>query len=153
MLMAPKARYRLYTSAHSYLSFLRDVITGRLHRGDAVEQLEQTVAESWNVGAAIAMPQARVGIYLALKALINRGDAVVMSPYTIADVVNMVIAAGGRPVFADIRRETCNIDPAEVERLIDDTTGAVLITHLHGLAADPDKIANICRARGKVGSG
>ena len=51
MLMAPKARYRLYTSARSYLSFLRDVITGRLHRGDAVGLLEQTIAESWNVGA------------------------------------------------------------------------------------------------------
>jgi dTDP-4-amino-4,6-dideoxygalactose transaminase len=94
------------------------------------------------------MPQARVGIHLALKATIKPGDNVVMSPYTIADVVNMVISAGGRPVFADIARETCNIDPDEVERLVDDTTGAVLITHLHGLAADAEKIAEICRSKG-----
>jgi dTDP-4-amino-4,6-dideoxygalactose transaminase len=71
-----------------------------------------------------------------------------MSPYTIADVVNMVIAAGGRPVFADIERNTCNIDPNEVNRLIDDKTGAVLITHLHGLAAEAEAIAEICRSRG-----
>lgn len=148
MSIAPKARYRLYTSMRSYASFLRDVLSRRLTRGGEVGLLEDTIRSSWGVGNAIAMPQARVGIHLALKATIKQGDSVVMSPYTIADVVNMVISAGGRPVFADIERETCNIDPKEVERLVDENTGAVLITHLHGLAADAEAIARICRDRG-----
>jgi dTDP-4-amino-4,6-dideoxygalactose transaminase len=90
---------------------------------------------------------ARVGIYLALKNMIQQGQTVILSPYTIADVINMVLCAGGRPLFADIERETCNIDPAEVERLIDEKTGAVLITHLHGLAAPAHRIREICESR------
>ena len=58
-----------------------------------------------------------------------------MSPYTLYDVVNMVVAAGGVPCFADIEEHTCNISGREVERLIGRQTGAVLVTHLHGLVA------------------
>ena len=59
-----------------------------------------------------------------------------MSPYTIHDVVNMVLCAGGNPIFADIEKSTCNISANAIEELIDDNTGAVMITHLHGLACD-----------------
>jgi dTDP-4-amino-4,6-dideoxygalactose transaminase len=60
----------------------------------------------------------------------------------------MVVAAGGVPVFADIERETCNVDPAELEKLVDGDTGAVLVTHLHGLACDMDVIPRLCAERG-----
>ena len=40
------------------------------------------------------------------------------SPYTIVDVINMAIFAGGRPVFADGDLDTRNISVAEVVRLI-----------------------------------
>src|SRR6185503_17787272 len=83
----------------------------------------------------------------AVKALIKPGRKVILSPYTIADVVNMVVCAGGEPVFADIERETCNVDAAEVERLIDDQTGAVMVTHFYGLACDIERIAKICKDR------
>jgi dTDP-4-amino-4,6-dideoxygalactose transaminase len=47
-------------------------------------------------------------------------------------------------VFADVDRDTCNISAAEVESLITPNTGAVLITHLHGVAADAHRIKKIC---------
>ena len=72
----------------------------------------------------------------------------ILSPYTIADVVNMVICAGAKPVFADIEEETCNIDPDAIERLIGPNTGAVLITHLHGLACRMDQITAMCKDMG-----
>jgi dTDP-4-amino-4,6-dideoxygalactose transaminase len=79
--------------------------------------------------------------------LIRPGQKVVLSPYTIYDVINMVVCAGGYPVFADIEPETCNIDARQVESLVDDQTGAVIATHLHGLACDIERIAEVCRAR------
>src|SRR4051812_32846748 len=93
------------------------------------------------------MPMARVAIYEVVKAIIRPGASVVMSPYTIADVVNMVIAAGGRPVFADVDPRSGNLSPTELPRLIDKDTGAVLATHFYGCAADIVEIANICRER------
>jgi dTDP-4-amino-4,6-dideoxygalactose transaminase len=68
-----------------------------------------------------------------------------MSPYTIYEVVNMVIAAGGIPVFADIDASTCNIDYKAVARLIDEETGAVMVTHLHGLACNVSAFLTLCK--------
>ncbi|UCF66026.1 MAG: DegT/DnrJ/EryC1/StrS family aminotransferase [Acidobacteriota bacterium] len=146
--MMPLPRYRLYTSARRYAAVARDVAAGRRLAGTACGELERTLEQQVGVAHAICAPRARVGIYLAVRALVPPGRKVVLSPYTISDVVNMVIAAGAVPVFADVQRETCNIDPSEVERLVDDDTGAVLVTHLHGLACEMDRLVAICRERG-----
>jgi dTDP-4-amino-4,6-dideoxygalactose transaminase len=91
---------------------------------------------------------ARTGLYFVLKELIQPGQNVVMSPLTIKDVVNMVLLAGGIPVFADIQRSSCAIDPDQVESLIDRRTGAVLITHLHGETAGAYAFRDLCSRRG-----
>ena len=145
--MAPLPRYRLYDDPRTYATIARELLTGRYRTGDACSELERSLA-SLGAPHAVLAPRARVAIHLAVKASIRPGQKVVLSPYTIADVVNMVVAAGGEPVFADIERETCNIDPAEIEKLVDRDTGAVLITHLHGLACDMDVIPRICAERG-----
>ncbi|MBE9178335.1 DegT/DnrJ/EryC1/StrS family aminotransferase [Oculatella sp. LEGE 06141] len=143
--LGPQPKNRLYTSLNSYLLFLRYVLGGRFrHSKKEVEQFEQTLCTRFGTEYAVCVYQCRLGIYLALKALIKPGQDVILSPYTIVDVVNMVIFAGGRPVFADVDRETCNITVVEVERLISENTGAVLITHLHGLAAEAHRIKEIC---------
>ncbi len=113
-----------------------------------IKELEQKVLQKLNVSHAIALSQARLGIYLAVKALIKTGQKVIMSPYTIYDVVNMVICAGGVPVFADILSETCNIDIREIEKLIDNNTGAVIVTHLHGLDCGIEQVVECCRSKG-----
>ena len=145
--LAPRARYRIYARAADYLYFFRDVVTGRASAGDDNARLEEAIAAKCGVPYAVCVPQARVGIYLAVKSLIKPGQKVVLSPYTIADVINMVICAGGIPVFADIDRSTTNVRPDSIEQLIDDDTGAVMVTHLHGIAADIEAIAAICKAR------
>ena len=147
MFLAPRARFRIYTRASDYLHFFFDALTGRATTGDDNERLERALSRRFNVPYALCVPQGRVGIYLAVKALIKPGQHVVLSPYTIADVINMVILAGGVPVFADIDRATTNVRPESVEALIDDKTGAVMVTHLHGMACDIDAIAGICRRK------
>jgi perosamine synthetase len=145
---SPQPRFRMYTTAATYFSVFKDVVLGRVYKGDDCLSLENEIQSDFRVPYAVCVPQARVGIYLAIKAFVRPGKKVVMSPYTIADVVNMVVCAGGLPVFADVRRETCNIDAEEIEKLIDSDTGALLVTHLHGLACDLDRIADICKQKG-----
>jgi dTDP-4-amino-4,6-dideoxygalactose transaminase len=145
--LAPRARFRIYTRASDYLHFLVDTLTGRATTGDDNARLEREIAQRFDVPYALCVPQGRVGIYLAVKALIKPGQHVVLSPYTIADVINMVILAGGVPIFADIDRATTNIRPESVEALIDDRTGAVMVTHLHGMACDIEAIAAICKRK------
>jgi perosamine synthetase len=144
---APLPRFRIYTRPKSYAQELLEWVTVRTHVGEAIQEFERAVAERIQMPHGLATPTARTGIYLAVRHLIKPGQKVILSPITISDVVNMVLCAGGIPVFADVKRETCNIDPDEIERLIDENTGAVLITHLHGLASDMDRIVEICRKK------
>jgi len=145
ILNAPHPRSRIYTSPNSYWSFLRDLLLGRIKKGDEVGKIEKVIAEKFGAPEAVCLPMNRVGLYLVLKNLIKPGQEVIMSPYTIADVVNMVVCAGGIPVFADIEQQSCNISPAEVEKLINNNTGAVIVTHLHGVAARVYEIQTLCR--------
>ncbi len=143
-LKAPYPRFRIYADPGSYLSFFKDLILGRIKKGKDVGILEQSLAEKFNVSDVACVSMARVGIYLTVKNLIKPRQEVIMSPYTIADVVNMVILAGGVPVFADVEKRSCNIDPGKIEELIGENTGAVLVTHLHGIGAPVYKIKEIC---------
>jgi dTDP-4-amino-4,6-dideoxygalactose transaminase len=144
LFIPPKSRFRLYGGVGQYFSVARDLFTGQATSGSATQDLESRVASYLGAAHAIATPQARIGIYLTIKALVKPGQAVVLSPYTIYDVVNMVIAAGARPVFADIDRDTCNISARQVKALATPETGAVMVTHLHGCRCDIEEIAGIC---------
>ncbi|HYK88113.1 MAG TPA: DegT/DnrJ/EryC1/StrS family aminotransferase [Acidobacteriota bacterium] len=145
---SPHPRYRLYTSASSYSVPLRQFFSGRRHSAGLPAQLEAAIRSRFGVNAAVCVPMARTGLYLGLKEMIRPGQAVVMSPLTIVDVVNMVLLAGGVPVFADIHRQSCSLDPDEAESLIDGRTGAVLISHLHGEGANAHVFRDLCRRRG-----
>lgn len=143
-MFGPSPRLRLYTSPELYLHYFLAMATGTAKNVADVEELELRLAAEMGVKHAIAMPLARVGIYHAVKHTIRRGQRVILSPYTIADVVNMVVCAGGVPIFADIDRKSCNISPDSVRKLIDGETGAVLVTHFYGNVADMATLCKIC---------
>lgn len=149
MRLSPQPRTRFYGSRKIFPALALRLFRGRLRQGHGpLSDLAHRVAETTGAGHALCVAQARLGLFLALRALISPGQKVILSPYTIFDVVNMVICAGGRPVFADLERGTCHIDATQIERLIDRETGAVIATHLNGLVCDIERIAEICRANG-----
>jgi perosamine synthetase len=145
---SPHPRFRLYTSLSSYVATLRYLFYALRNSTEAAEKLEAEIRQRFDVTAAVCVPMARTGLFLGLRELIRPGRTVVMSPLTIQDIVNAVILAGGIPLFADICRESCAIDPEQVESLIDHRTGAVLITHLHGETAGAHIFREICSRRG-----
>lgn len=142
---APLPRLRLYTAMSHYFEVALSFFTNKFENVNSVQNLEEKLKKITGSKFVIAMPLARTGIYLSIKAIIKPKQKVIMSPYTITDVVNMVICAGGIPVFADIERSTCNIDPNSVEKLIDKDTGLVIVTHFYGLMTDVKKINIICK--------
>ncbi len=130
-------RFRFYGSPWNYGSVLAGEMRSPRARARAISDLEREIADFLGKDHAVVLPQARLGVYLTTRALVTpERDEVVLSPYTIHDVINMVIAGGGKPVFVDVERETCNIDPAAITRAMSDRTAFVLVTHLHGLACD-----------------
>lgn len=144
----PAPRLRLYTTPKLYADAARSFLSRTVHTGDEVAALERRIGASLDVEHAIAMPMARTGIYLMIKHTIAPGQKVILSPYTIADVINMIICAGGVPVFADIDRESCNVSAASIAKLIAPDTGAVLVTHFYGQMANMEAIQRVCNQRG-----
>lgn len=139
--LTPQPRYRLYTTPSIYLS----TITGLFTKDDKyLKELTDIMGTFFKTAYVLPMPTARFAIYLAIKAVIRPGQKVILSPFTIVDVINMVITAGGIPQFADIDSKTGNISIDKIRELINSETGAVLITHLHGLAAEVVEIKQLC---------
>jgi perosamine synthetase len=145
---SPHPRYRLYTSPASYGLGLKQYLNTHGSADGIKELLEDEICRRFNINAAACAPMARTGIYFGLRELIKPGQTVILSPLNLVDVVNMVILAGGVPVFADIIRRTCSIDPDQAESQIDHRTGAVLITHLHGATAGAHVFNDICKRKG-----
>ena len=151
MLSAPQPRSRLYTTASAYAKGAMAALFSYDYAGDGTKQLEDALQDLFPWSRAIAVPMARVGIYLTLKQLIRKGQKVILSPYTICDVVNMVLCAGGIPLFADIEKDgSFNIDAERIAELLEtnNDVGAVLVTHFHGLICNIKPILAVCAKRG-----
>ena len=134
----------LYSNFRHYYGVLRDIMQNRTEAGDDCLKLEDWVKENYSADFALCAPQARVAIYLAIKSITEKRKKIILSPYTIVDVINMVICAGATPVFCDVDERTCNIDPKEAEKLIDSNTAGIMVTHLHGLVAELSSFKTIC---------
>ncbi len=94
-----------------------------------------------------AIGRARAGLYLLAKlAVRNHKRRIIMSPYTIPDVVNMVNFAGAEPVFVDCLKDSTAIDLNQVSDFIDDTVCAVLVTHYH-LNQSMTSIRAVCASK------
>jgi hypothetical protein len=70
-------------------------------------------------GAAFGIGTNSGALRLALPAAgAGPGDEVVTTPFTFIATVAAIGYSGATPVFADIDRRTCNIDPARIETAI-----------------------------------
>lgn len=81
----------------------------------------------------------------ALLLRIEPGDEVILPSFTFVSTANAFVLRGARPVFADIRPDTLNIDPAHIQQLISPRTKAIVVVHYAGVACDMDAIGDIAR--------
>ncbi|MBL8156320.1 MAG: dTDP-4-amino-4,6-dideoxygalactose transaminase, partial [Anaerolineae bacterium] len=86
----------------------------------------------------------------ALLIDLKPGDEVIFPSFTFVSTVNAFVLRGVRPVFADIRPDTLNLDERQLERLITPRTRAIVPVHYAGVACDMDSIMTLAEARGLV---
>jgi dTDP-4-amino-4,6-dideoxygalactose transaminase len=110
--------------------------------------LEQEIASLCGVAHGVGVGSGTDALVLALRACgVQAGDEVLLPPFTFVATGSAVSALGAKPVFADIRPETYNVDAAELERRVTRRTRAIVVVHLYGLAADMDPILAFAKAR------
>ncbi len=114
--------------------------------GPKTEQFERQFASYVGSSYALGVNSATAGLHLALKALgVGPGDEVITTPLTFVSTVNVILHSGATPVFADVDRDTWNIDPKEVVKKITKKTKVILPVHLHGRPCDMDAIMRLAQ--------
>jgi dTDP-4-amino-4,6-dideoxygalactose transaminase len=109
---------------------------------------EQEIAQLCGVAHGVGVASGTDALILALRACgVQAGDEVVIPPFTFVATGSAISALGAKPVFADIRPDTYNIDPSDLARRVTKKTKAIIAVHLYGLACDMDPIVNFARAR------
>ena len=122
-----------------------------LTTGPKVAEFENIVANYVGAKYAVAVSNGTAALHIAcLAAGIQPGDEVIVSPITFAASANCVLYCGGKPVFADIKPDTYNIDPEDIERKITSKTKAIIAVHYTGQPCEMDEITAIAKKHNLV---
>lgn len=125
------------------------VRSGWWAKGPKTLEFEKRFAEYVGAKYCIGVNSCTAALHLALLAQgIGHGDEVITTPLTFASSANTILHCDATPVFADIDPDTGLIDPDEIEKKITSRTRAIVPVHYSGLAADLDRIAELCDAHG-----
>src|SRR5271168_4347641 len=109
--------------------------------------LEREIARLCGAAHGIGVASGTDALILALRACgVNAGDEVILPPFTFVATASAVNAIGAKPIFADIRPDTYNIDPSNLARRVTQKTKAIIAVHLYGLSADMNPIMDFTRA-------
>lgn len=115
-------------------------------KGVFIDKFESEFARYINAKYALSCSNGTVALHLALLALnISQQDEIILPAFTYIATSNAVKYCNAKPVFVDIKKETWNIDPDEVEKKITKKTKAIIVVHLYGNPVDMEKILKIAR--------
>ncbi len=115
-----------------------------LAEGKNVREFEQKFSEFADVKHAIAVTNGTAALHLTTTALgIGPGDEVITTPFTFIASTNSILYNGGVPVFADVDRDTFNMDPSNIEEKITKKTKAILPVHIFGNPTDMKALKDI----------
>lgn len=123
--------------------------SGSIAQGPKVAEFEQRFGELFGLPHVVAVNNGTTALIAALQVLdLKPGDEVVTSPFTFVATLNAILQSGATAVFADIREDDFNVDPASVAARVTDRTKVLLPVHLYGQMADMDPLQLLAESRG-----
>jgi dTDP-4-amino-4,6-dideoxygalactose transaminase len=120
--------------------------SGWLTSGPKAARFEKMLSDYLGCPFVRVVNSCTSALHLAvLSCGIHEGDEVITTPFTFCATVNAIINSGAKPVFADIDKDTFNIDPDRIRTKITRRTKAILVMHYAGLPCDMSAIMRIAR--------
>jgi len=117
--------------------------------GPKVREFERAWEAYFGVRHAVSVNSCTSALSTAVGALgIEPGDEVIVSPWTMSASATAILHWNAIPVFADIDRESFNLDPESVEANITPHTRAIIAVDIFGHSADMEAILAIASRRG-----
>ncbi len=132
-------------------SLIRQAISQGHVSGDGpfTRECQRILEESLGVVKAFLTTSCTHALEMAALLLdIRSGDEVIAPDFTFVSSVNAFVLRGARPVFADIRPDTLNLDEAGLEGRITPKTRAIVVVHYAGVGCEMDTIMAIASRHG-----
>jgi len=129
---------------------VRCLQSGWITTGPLTAQFEKEFAAAHGAKHALAFSSCTGALHVCFLAMgLTEGDEVVVPALTWPATSSMAIAAGAKPVFADVDPDTWNLDPASLGAALSPRTKVIVPVHFAGQPADLDGIRDVLRRAGR----
>ncbi len=116
------------------------------NNGPLVQKLEKRLEEYLGVKNLLCLSSGTDALQFAYRLLeVEDGKEVITTPFSFVSTTSAIAAERLKPVFADISTDSYNINPANIEKLINENTCAIAPCHVFGNACDVDEIDRIAK--------
>lgn len=117
--------------------------------GQETREFEREFAAWAGTRYAVALNNGTTALDVAFHALgAQPSDEVIVTSRTFLASVSSIVNAGGRPVFADVDRDSQNITADSIRAVLTDKTRGIVCVHLSGWPCDMDPILALAKEHG-----
>ena len=117
--------------------------------GPTTAQAERLLESVHGSGRSLLTTSCTHALEMSARLLrLEPGDEIIVPSFTFVSTAGAFLLHSGRPVFVDVREDTLNIDFEQARDAISPRTKAICIVHYAGVAAEPDRFAELCKERG-----
>lgn len=144
----PKIHLNRFCLTGQELVYIEEAITGGHIMGDGpfTRRCEALLEEATGARKAFLTTSCTDALEMAALLLeIRPGDEVIVPSFAFASTANAFVSRGARPVFADVRPDTLNLDEDRLEAHITPRTKAIVALHYAGVACEMDAILEMAR--------
>lgn len=114
--------------------------------GPEVKSFEEKLAQYCNAGFGVGCASGTDALLLSLRAVgVGHGDEVIAPTFSFFATAGVISQVGAVPVFVDIKPDSYNLDPSQIEKRITSKTKAIIPVHLFGQCAEMDPILSIAK--------
>ena len=112
--------------------------------GKRVRDFESQMRNYLKIKYVVSVNSGTAALQAALMAIeIKQGDEVLIPSFTFVATANAVVAAGGRPVFIDIKKDDYTIDVSDLKKKVTKKSKVIIPVHLYGHPSDMDEIGEL----------
>ncbi|HET6807683.1 MAG TPA: DegT/DnrJ/EryC1/StrS aminotransferase family protein [Nitrososphaera sp.] len=112
--------------------------------GKRVRDFESLMKSYLKIRHVVSVNSGTSALYAALFAAgIKQGDEVLLPSFTFVATANAVVAAGGKPMFVDIKKDDYTMDVSDLKTKITKKSRIVIPVHLYGHPSDIEEIREL----------
>ena len=116
------------------------------NNGPLVQELEKKLESYLGVKNLLCLSSGTDALQFAYRLLEENDEKeVITTPFSFVSTTSAIVAERLKPVFADIDSKSYNINPDNIEKLINKKTCAIAPCHVFGNACEIDKIDAIAK--------